>query len=98
MYAMAKNSRLTGGWGTGTSSEDSELLQSLTMARNRSRQLVRDAAYAKRAKVIIQNNVVGQGIGMQAQVVNSRGKLNDRINNEIEAVWKRWCCKDECHT
>lgn len=98
MYAMAKHSRLTGGWGTLTSSEDAELLSSLTVARNRSRQLVRDAAYAKRAKVIIQNNIVGQGIGMQAQVMNSRGALNDRINDNIESVWEAWCKKDTCHT
>lgn len=98
MYAMAKNSRLTSGWGNATSSEDSELLSSLTVARNRSRQLVRDAAYAKRAKVIIQNNIVGSGIGMQAQVMNSRGTLNDRINDDIETVWDAWTQKTSCHT
>ena len=98
MYAMAKNSRLTGGWGTSLTSEDTELLTSLVVSRSRSRQLVRDAAYAKRAKVIIQNNVVGVGIGMQAQVMNSRGALNTRINDEIESVWEEWCDKDSCHT
>jgi lambda family phage portal protein len=95
---MAKQSRLTSGWGTSTTSEDAELVSSLTVARNRSRQLVRDAAYAKRAKVIIQNNIVGQGIGMQAQVMNSRGALNDRINDELETVWETWCAKQFCHT
>lgn len=98
MYAMAKASRLTVGWGTSVSSEDTELVSSLRTARARSRQLVRDAAYAKRAKVIVQNNVVGQGIGMQAQVMNSRGELNNRVNDDIEWAWYRWCEKASCHT
>ena len=98
LYAMAKQSRLTVGWGTATSSEDAELSSSLRTARDRSRQLIRDAAYALRAKVIVQNNVVGQGIGLQAQVMNSRGALNARINDNIETVWEQWCHKSHCHT
>lgn len=98
LYNMAKQSRLTVGWGTTTSSEDSELLQSLTHGRNRSRQLIRDSAYAKRAKVIVQNNIIGQGIGMQAAVSNTRGTLNAKINDDIERVWKSWTHKAQCHT
>jgi lambda family phage portal protein len=98
MYAMGRPSRLTNGWGTQTSSEDTELATSLRTARNRSRELVRDAAYAKRAKVIVQNNVVGGGIGMQAKVGTSRGNLNDRINDDIETQFERWAEADACHT
>lgn len=98
MYAAAKSSRLTTGWGTSTTSEDTELSSSLRNLRNRSRELVRDAAYAKRAKVIVQNNVVGAGIGMQAQVGTSRGTLNDRINDDIETVWEQWARATSCHT
>lgn len=98
MYAMARASRLTSGWGTQTSSEDSELSSSLRIAVNRSRGLVRDAPYAKRAKVIVQNNVIGTGIGMQAKVETSRGDLNDRINDDIESKHEEWCQADHCHT
>ena len=97
-YAMARPSRLTSGWGTQTSSEDTELSTSLMTARNRSRALVRDAGYAKRAKVIVQNNVIGTGIGLQAKVETSRGALNDRINDDIESQWEQWCQADHCHT
>jgi predicted nucleic acid-binding Zn ribbon protein len=62
MYAAAKQSRLTMGFGNSTTSADSELSTSLPTLRARSRQLIRDAAYAKRAKVIVVNNVVGPGI------------------------------------
>jgi capsid protein len=71
MYQASRASRLTGAWANSTTSADSELVSSLQTLRNRSRALVRDAAYAKRAKVIVQNNVIGSGIGMQAQVMSS---------------------------
>jgi len=98
MYQAAKASRLTAGWATSTSSADSELVSSLTSLRNRSRALVRDAAYAKRAKVIVQNNVIGSGIGMQAQVMSTRDELREDVNDAIEEAWKEWCCAESCHT
>lgn len=98
MYAGAKQSRLTSGWGQTTTSADSELSSSLRILRARSRSLIRDAPYAKRAKVIVVNNVVGSGIGMQAQVKTIRDTLNNRINGEIESEWERWSAANQCHT
>lgn len=98
MYAAAKPSRLTAGWGQNTSSEDAEASTSLRTLRNRSRELIRDSAYAKRAKVIVQNNVIGSGIGLQAKTVTTRGGLNYRINDDIESAWEEWCKADACHT
>ena len=97
MYSLGKPGRLTTGFGRSTTSEDAELSSSLKLARNRSRELVRDAAYAKRAKVIVQNNVVGSGIGMQAKVMTTRDDLNEIINDDIEEQWEAWMCADECH-
>ena len=98
MYAMGRPSRLTEGWGTGDTSEDTELLTSLRKSRSRSRQLVRDGSYAKRAKAIVQNNVVGSGIGLQAKVETTRGQLNQRINDDIEAQWEEWMEPERSHT
>lgn len=98
MYHAAKNSRLTSGWSPSNSSADAELRSSLTALRNRSRALVRDAPYAKRLKTICVNNIIGSGIGMQAQVGTSRGDLNKRINDDIESAWHEWCEADSCHT
>jgi lambda family phage portal protein len=98
MYQTAKQSRLTAGWGTSNTSADSELVTSLTALRNRSRALVRDSAYAKRAKTIIVNNVIGAAIGMQAQVKTARGKLNQRVNDAIEDAWTEWAGAERCHT
>jgi len=97
MYAVGRAGRTTSGWGTSTTSEDNELQTSLTTARNRSRALVRDAGYAKRAKVIIQNNIIGSGIGMQAKVKTTRNTFNDAINDDIEEACEEWCQAGHCH-
>lgn len=97
-YAGSKNSRLTADWRSTNSSADSELVTSLTTLRARSRQLVRDASFAKRARVIVVNNVIGTGIGMQAQVMTTRDVLNARVNDEIEYEWCEWAEAANCHT
>ena len=98
-YSGAANNRLTTGFGNySNSSADSELNGALTALRSRSRQLMRDAPYAKRARVVVVNNVIGSGIGMQCQVKNSRGELHGRINADIESAWDLWSKPDACHT
>jgi lambda family phage portal protein len=98
MYGAARSSRLTADWSTSNGSADSELVSSLTQLRTRSRALIRDVSYAKRAQVIVVNNVIGTGIGMQAQVMSSRGEMNDRVNEGIESAWDKWAQADSCHT
>lgn len=97
MYAGAKNSRLTVGFGQASSSEDAELSSSLKALRDRSRALCRDAPYAKRAKAIVVNNVVFTGIGMQADVRSTRGEKFARVNQAIEDAWYEWAEADSCH-
>jgi lambda family phage portal protein len=98
-YAGAGGGRLTSSWRASTSSADGELHTALPMLRNRSRELIRNNSYAKRAKVIVVNNVVGAGIGMQAQVRPAfRERLDDRINGAIEEAWAEWARGEHCHT
>src|SRR6185312_10109901 len=85
-------------WTPTDSSADSELMTSLKVLRARCRQLVRDASYAKQARRIVVNNIIGSGIGMQSQVKTNGGALVTRINDEIESVWTDWCNKRNCHT
>lgn len=99
MYHAARVSRTTSGWAPATGSADSELRTSLRQLRDRARALVRDAAYAKRAKRVVQNNVVGgAGVGMQAQVMSTRDELRTAVNQGIEDAWQKWCCAENCHT
>ena len=97
-YDGASTGRLVGDWFAPSTSADSELLTSLRLMRARTRQLVRDNPYARQAVRLLANNVVGTGIGMQAKVVNGRGKLETKINDSIEAGWAEWCNKATCHT
>ena len=98
MYEAARQSRLTADWSSSNSSEDYELSTSLRMLRQRSRALVRDNPYGKRVRTIVTNNVVGSGIGVQAAVVSTRNRLNNRVNDDIETAWRAWCQADQCHT
>lgn len=98
MYAGARSSRLTAGWNEANSSADAELSSSLTKLRARSRSLVRDSSYAKRARTLVVSNVIGSGIGLQAQVKTTRDELNRRVNEDIENAWREWSRGENCHT
>jgi lambda family phage portal protein len=97
MYASARGSRFFG-TPAQTSSADAELATSLVATRNRSRMLVRDASYAKRARTVVVNNVIGSGIGMQGQIRTTRNTLNTSANQALEEAWDRWCEGLNCHT
>lgn len=96
-YASAVSSRLTSSMQASNSSADAELVSSLQTLRSRSRALIRDAAFAKRAKVIVVNNVIGPGVGMQAEVRTSRDTLATSVNDSIESAWREWCRGVNCH-
>jgi lambda family phage portal protein len=98
MYGAALQTRLTANWQAQTGSSDSELWSSLTTLRNRSRQLVRDTPYAKRAKTVIVNNTIGSGIKMEPKVVNQRGNQIKPVNADISAAWNDWTRAENCHT
>ena len=98
MYGAARNTKTTGYFGTTATSADAELQSSLAQLRSRSRQMVRDSGYAKRAKAILVNNIIGTGVGLQAQVLGTRGELNTRVNDDIERAHREWTRADNCHT
>ena len=96
MYAGAKSGRLM--FSAPTGSANTELYSSLATLRARSRALCRDVVYAKRARTVVVNNVIGQGMGIQAQVMNNRKRLMDEVNDPIEHAWRQWSLADTCHT
>lgn len=95
-YANAKPSRLL--FSAPTSSADAELYSSHRALRDRSRMLRRDNPYAKRAKQLVVNHVIGPGMGVQAQVKNRRNRLLTDKNDAIESAWKTWSQAGRCHT
>ena len=99
MFEGARVSRLTADWVTSGTSADAEIRASLTALRNRARQLVRDSDFARQALRAIASNVVGNGIPFQAQVKKQRGnKLDQPVNDAIEAAWALWSKAKYCHT
>jgi len=98
-YGGAAYGRTTADWVTLSTSADAELYTSLRVMRNRTRQLCRDNEYARQALRLICNNIVGQGIGLQSEVMKRRGaKLDVKTNDAIEAAWLRWGRAKTCHT
>lgn len=97
-YAGAEFGRTTADWVAISTSADAELYTSLRALRNRSRALSRDNEHAKQALRLIRNNIVGKGIGLQSEVVTSKGKLKEAINDRIEQAWARWGKARRCHT
>jgi lambda family phage portal protein len=97
-YAAARATRLNADRRGTTGSADSELYTSLRELRDASRALVRDASYAKRAKRIVVNNVIGAGVGMQGQIMSARDALRGSLNDSIEASWCDWSRAPNCHT
>ena len=103
LYEGAKLSRLTADWLASGTSADAEVKSSLARLRNRARQLIRDSDHARQAKRTIQNNVIGTGVRMQAQVAMQRSRsrkrqLDTSTNDRIEASFRRWCRAEFCHT
>lgn len=103
LYEGAKLSRLTADWLASGTSADAEIRSSLARLRNRARQLIRDSDNAKQAKRTIQNNVIGRGVRMQAQVQmmrarNGKPRMDTVTNDRIESRFKRWGRAEFCHT
>lgn len=98
MYHAAANDRLTVGWGSSITSADAELRHSLRRLISRCRALIRDASYAKRARNIVVNNVIGSGIGLQAAIETARGKPNEAANDAVERLHCEWMRAEFCHT
>jgi lambda family phage portal protein len=99
-YDAATSSRLTSNWSVSNSSADAALKGAIAPLRYKSRDLVRNSPFARQAVRAIESNTIGaQGIKLQAQVRQQRGKrLDTKINNQIEQAWSNWKRYDSCHT
>lgn len=84
--------RVFKGWDSMSHSIDYYLKEDLTNLRARSRALVRKNTYGKRFVEIMKSNIVGpDGIKVNAQKLDTRGKPDKRSNNAVEMAWKDWC-------
>jgi lambda family phage portal protein len=89
-------------WVAASTNQDAETRMALRALRNRSRDLARNNDYVVNALRIVQNNVIGQGVKMQAQAsFSSSGRKantsNKAANEAIETARNRWKRADNCH-
>ena len=100
IFQGAQQGRLTSNWVASAASPDAELKGAIKLLRQRSRDLVRNNPHAKNAIRSICSNVIGpNGIKLQSQIRKQRGgKLDQRINENIEMAWREWGRYDSCHT
>lgn len=89
-YAAAKTGRLTGDWSPVDANINKIIAASAPVVRARVRQLVRDFSYFSRAVEILVDYTVGDGIVYQSRVEGPDGKLDKKINQQIEDAFKWW--------
>lgn len=101
-YSGAQFGRLLNDWIASSTSQDAESRMAIRTLRNRVREMGRNNDYVVNSLRAIENNIIGQGVGLQAQVKRRRGpgagKLDIDVNQAIEAAWRRWKRADSCHT
>jgi len=89
-YEGASRGRRTEGWRAPGTSANAETRNQLALLRNRSRDLVRNNAYAARAVSVIVNNVVGTGIIPQVRLPAGRRR------NQVERLVRAWMDTSAC--
>lgn len=92
-YDGAAKGRRTGGWMAANTGANTEIHVALTFLRNRSRELVRNNPYAKRAVSEIANNVVGTGIIPTPKV---DAILTKNQAKKLKALFDTWADSTDC--
>ena len=82
-YEGASHTRRAEGWNPRSSNADAEIKLAGRSLRDRTRYLCRNNPYAKKAKRVIGNCVVGSGIRLQI-------KGPDRLVKRVLPIWKDW--------
>lgn len=96
-YNAAKVGRLTNDWTTSTTSANREVKNDAKILRSRARQLERDSDFVRRYLKLLENNVVGaNGIGMQSKARDLNGVLDMVANRKIEQAWQDWGSLENC--
>jgi lambda family phage portal protein len=85
-YEGASKTRRTEGWNAMSTSVNDEISGALATLRDRSRDLVRNNPYAKRALRSLANNVVGAGIIPQA----THPSASEKVIKRFDDLWIEW--------
>lgn len=92
-YDAGRHTSSTDGWvAIGKSSANSEIRKGYALIVSRSRDLVRNNPYAKKAVQVITTNVVGTGVRPSIP----KGALKDTQERAIMNAWRMWAETTEC--
>ena len=89
-YAAAKTNRMTGSWSPVNTSINDVIGGSWDTITGRVRQLVRDFPYFARAVDILVDYSVGDGIRLQSKIRGKDGRLNKKLNQQVEDAFHFW--------
>lgn len=97
MFSAAEDSRMNSGW-SGTPLTADQIIdrnQRVLVARSREQSANND--YGRSFLRMCRQNIVGhQGVQLQAQSTDDKGKLDTLANQAIEKTWAEWTKKQNC--
>lgn len=97
MFAAAQTDRFGASWGNTPLTADQVIDRNLEALVARSREQSSSNDYARSFLRMARQNIVGaQGVQLQAQSVDDRGKLDSLANQAIEAGWWEWSQRENC--
>lgn len=97
MFAAAQNDRLGAGWGSTPLTADEVVDRNQRVIVARSREQCANNDYGKAFLRMCRQNIVGpQGVTLQAQSKDDKGKLDKLANDAIESGWSEWCLPENC--
>lgn len=84
-YEAAEVGRRTNGWKAGSGTANAEILPGIDRVRNRSRQMIRDNEYGKKAVHTLATKIVGTGIVSIPELKSERALWNTWAAGECDA-------------
>lgn len=95
-YDSGGRDRLNSNWNaTNASAEQADRAQR-DIIRARSRDLERNSDISESIVGSFERNVVGTGINLQAKVLKDDNVEDEKLNRDIEELWKEWCKARNC--
>jgi len=95
-YDAGNADRLNAGWVPVNGTAEQTDRGQRDIIRARARDLERNSDIAEAIIGLIERNVVGTGIRVQAKVLKPDGTEGDELNQQIEDLWIEWCRARNC--
>lgn len=97
-YLAAKRTRIDRDWNPKTQTADAAIFSDWAIVTARCREAVQNNQFAKSMVLAYSRNVVGQGIMPIPNVRRDDGKLDEEINQKLEAIFDEFSKPKNCDT